>query len=440
MSMAIDGLVSGLDTTSLINSLMQVEAVPQTLLKNKATTTQSMVTALQGLNSKVADLATLAGKTAKPTALDLYSATSSSTTVTPTVGLGASAGSIDVVVDRLAQSQISLTGPILAWPDTNLTITAADGTATAITAASTSLDDVVSAINSAGAGVAAIKVAAGIDPGTGQTQYRVQLSATKTGEDGAFTISGTAATLTEFRAAQDAQVTLWGDTPITSATNTFANLLPGVSVTVSATSADPVTVSVARDDASISSTAKDLVDAVNGVLAYISTKTAVTNSTDANGAAKVSGGIFTGESTVRDVEQRILSAASAPVGGKSPSEFGISITRDGTMEFDAEKFATALAADPAATQAAVQEIASRIQVAAAAASDKYDGQITSQIKGQQGLVTDMNNQIEDWNVRLVTRRSTLERTYSALEVQLSKMNSQSSWLTSQLAGLSTSGA
>jgi flagellar hook-associated protein 2 len=211
-------------------------------------------------------------------------------------------------------------------------------------------------------------------------------------------------------------------------------------VTVSAASTDPVTVSVARDDAKISSTASSVVDAVNGVLAYISTKTAVTNSTDANGAAKVSGGVFTSDSTVRDVEQRILSAASAPVNGKSPSEFGISITRTGTMEFDADKFAAALKADPTATQAAVQEIASRIQVAAAAASDKYDGQITTQITGQQGLVTDMNNQIEDWNGRLATRRATLERTYSALEVQLSQMKSQSNWLTSQLAGLPTSGA
>ncbi|GAB3044046.1 flagellar filament capping protein FliD [Parafrigoribacterium mesophilum] len=440
MSMAIDGLVSGLDTTSLINSLMQVEAAPQTLLKNKVSATQGMISALQGLNSKVAELATLAAKTAKPTASDLYTATSSSTTLTASVGLGATAGSIDVVVDRLAQSQVSLSDPMLSWPDTSLTITAADGTATTITAASTSLDDVVSAINSAGVGVAAIKVAAGTDPGTGQTQYRVQLTAAKTGADGAFTVSGTAATLTEFRTAQDAQVTLWGNTPITSTTNTFSNLLPGVSVTVSATSVDPITVTVARDDASISSTAKSLVDSVNGVLAYISTKTAVTNSTDASGAPKVSGGVFTGESTVRDVEQRILSAASAPVNGKSPSEFGISITRDGTMEFDADKFAAALAADPTATQAAVQEISSRLQVAAAAASDKYDGQITSQIKGRQGLVTDMNNQIEDWDGRLATRRASLERTYSALEVQLSKMNSQSSWLTSQLAGLPTSGA
>ena len=35
------------------------------------------------------------------------------------------------------------------------------------------------------------------------------------------------------------------------------------------------------------------------------------------------------------------------------------------------------------------------------------------------------------------RRSSLERTYAALEVALSRMNSQSSWLTGQLASLPT---
>lgn len=438
MAMAIDGLVSGLDTTSLINSLMQIEAVPQTLLKNKVTATQSMVTALQGLNSKVADLATLADKTGKAGSLDLYKATSSSTNVTAAVTPPSTVGQIDMVVDQLAQARVLVSGAVSAWPDTDLTITRADGTAVPITAASTSLDDVVSAINSSEAGVKAVKVAAG------GGLYRLQLTGASTGLAGNFTIPVTGVAFTQIQAAQDAQVTLWKGTPvaqaITSSTNTFSDLLPGVAVTVSKVSPDPVTVSVARDDVAISSTAKALVDSVNGVLAYISTKTAVTNSTDANGAAKVSGGIFTGESSVRDIEQRILTAASAPVNGKSPSEFGISITRTGTMEFDADRFAAALKANPAATQAAVQEIASRIQVAAAAASDKYDGQITSQIKGQQGLVTDMSNQIEDWNGRLATRRATLERTYSALEVQLSSMKSQSNWLTSQLAGLPSSGA
>ena len=36
MGISLDGLASGLDTTALISSIMQVEAIPQTLLKNKS--------------------------------------------------------------------------------------------------------------------------------------------------------------------------------------------------------------------------------------------------------------------------------------------------------------------------------------------------------------------------------------------------------------------
>ena len=43
MGLALDGLASGLDTTALIKSLMQVEAIPQNILKNKVASTQTMV-------------------------------------------------------------------------------------------------------------------------------------------------------------------------------------------------------------------------------------------------------------------------------------------------------------------------------------------------------------------------------------------------------------
>ena len=62
MGMAIDGLISGLKTTDLINSLMQAEAIPQTLLKNKVTDSTTYITAMQALNTKVAALADAAGE------------------------------------------------------------------------------------------------------------------------------------------------------------------------------------------------------------------------------------------------------------------------------------------------------------------------------------------------------------------------------------------
>ena len=57
---------------------------------------------------------------------------------------------------------------------------------------------------------------------------------------------------------------------------------------------------------------------------------------------------------------------------------------------------------------------------------------------RQKTVKGLNDQITDWDTRLADRRSTLEKTYANLEVQLQQLQSQSSWLTGQLAGLSSS--
>ncbi|WP_432398678.1 flagellar filament capping protein FliD [Pseudarthrobacter sp. L19] len=273
----------------------------------------------------------------------------------------------------------------------------------------------------------------------------MQFTAAATGAAAAFSIDDPNATagLTTIQPAQDAQLTLWGGTTaqqaVTSATNKFDGLLPGLSLTVSAVSTSPVHVAVARDSNQISKTASDLVGAVNTVLAQISTKSTVVASTDGAGNPITSGGPFTGDSTVRSVNDAILSAASQPVNGRSPSEIGIVLTKTGTMQFDSAKFADAMAKDPTGTMAAVGVIAGRVADAAKQASDPTTGLITTKILGQQSDAKDINNQIASWDDRLAMRRATLQQTYSALEVALSGMKAQSSWLTAQLGG-ATSGS
>jgi flagellar hook-associated protein 2 len=459
--MAVDGLISGLDTTSLINSLMQAEAIPQTLLKSKVTDSTTFITAMQALNSKVAALADSAAKLAKPAGTDLHLASTSSTAATATAGTGAVDGTIDFTVDRLAQSQVTVTGPLTQWPDQppTLTFVAADGTTKQITAASSSLADVAAAINQAGAGVSATRVAAGLDPATGQPLFRLQLSSTKTGAAAAFTAyRGTAADVTagtatnllsdpgasQVRQAQDAQLTLWAGTgaaqTVTSATNTFTDVLPGVAVAVTATSSTPVTLTVARDDKSISAAANSLATAVNDILTFITQKQAVSTSTDSAGGTVVTGGPFTGESSTRDVNQKLVDAVISPINGVSPSTYGISITRDGAVTFDQDVFAKAMAADPDTVKAAVATIAQRVADAATGASDTYTGSISLKIQGEQSMVKTLNDQITDWDTRLADRRSTLEKTYANLEVQLQQLQSQSSWLTGQLSSLPTASA
>lgn len=438
MGISLDGLASGLDTTALISSVMQVEAIPQTLLKYKSQDLQSMVSALQGLNSKVAALATQATAAAKPGALDLYAATTSSDKVVATTTTAAKAGSIDFQVNKLAQTQVTVTpkvNAVVGWPHTTMTINSG-GIDYTIEPLSSNLDDVVKSVNAAGAGVTASKVA------VGGGEFRLQFTATKSGEAGAFTISDPGTTFTNVKAAQDAEIALWPGTAaaqtVKSSTNTFADLLPGVSITAKEVTAAPVTLTVARDDAGITKLASELVSGVNGIFAYVAGKTAVTSTTNTSGTSTTAG-IFAGDSAVRSVNQNLLSAASLPVGTppRSPSEIGISITKTGTMQFDENKFSAALAADPAGTAAKVEEIAKRIAAAATAASDKYDGTLTKKITGQESEVRDLADRISDWDSRLESRKATLQRTYSGLEVALSNMQAQQSWLTAQLGGLSS---
>ncbi|KQO64922.1 flagellar filament capping protein FliD [Curtobacterium sp. Leaf261] len=465
MSLAIDGLVSGLDTTSLISSLMTIEQQPQTLLKNKVTTTQSFISSLQTINGQIQNLATKAAAASKSTSLNLFTASSSSAAVTATAKASAAAGSVSFTVGSTAAAQIGVTSAMSAWPanadatqQPAITIVGADGTKTAITPASTSLDDVVSAINGAKtAGVTAVKVAAGT-ASDGTKQYRLQLTSTTTGAAGAVSVyqgtaddvdAGTATNVLTAPGAAivtkgtDASVTLWAGTGaeqvVTSKSNTFADLLPGLDVTVKSTSSDPVTVSVARDTSGAAAVASGLVSQFNAVASYFATATAVTSSTDSTtGVTSTQSGTLTGDATTRSAMQQLGTAMSTPVNGRSPSSIGLSIQKDGTFTFDSDAFQTALAADPAGVQSMLSGIAQNVSDKASAMSDKYTGSITTAITGQQSVVSDLSTQISDWDTRLAARKASLQTLYANLETSLSALKSQSSWLTSALSGLSTS--
>lgn len=461
MGVSLNGLGSGLDITSIVNALMGVEALPQQQLKSTQSKQQAMITALQGFNTKTVALKDLATKMGAPGALNLFTATTSSTAATATAGTAALPGTFSVSIGRLAQSQTSVTAAMSAWPTdasggpASLTLVDAKGAHTEITPAGTSLDDVVKAINASGGPAKALKVAAGTDA-DGNRLYRLQLTSTSSGAAGAFNIyegssaevsggtatdpmsRGGAATVTT---AQDAQATLYAGTAaeqvITSSTNTFSNLVPGVDVTATAEAVGTsVTVTIGNDDAGVSKQASTLVASVNELLTAFANSTRVTTTSGTSGTSAASGSLFTGNSTIRSVAQSITDAVYHPMSnGRSPSELGISIQRDGSFTFDEAKLSKALADDPAGTQATLQEIAGRVATAAKNASDPIDGSITSLIKGRQSEVSDLGRRIGDWDMRLADRQQALLKLYNQMDTALGTLKSQQSWLTSQIAGL-----
>ena len=452
MGISLDGLASGLDTTKLIDALMDVEAIPRTLLQTKIADKGVVVRNLQSLNTSLQDLLTQATKAAKDGSLTVFTTKSSSDAIRVTAGPEASPLATGVVVDRLATSHSVVTAASTTWPDAPpvLTIVGADGTKKEITAASSSMQDVAKAITAAGAGVTATTVAAGRNA-DGEPTFRLQLIATETGSAGAFQVyrggvtavgAGTATDLAAEPGAAivttgtDAQVRLWAGTTaeqvVTSSSNSFTALMPGVDITVSKTSAEPVTITVAPDAGAAAKTAGDFVNRIAAILSGIDKGS---TATPGGPGEDTTLGVFTGDSTVRALRRALADAVQHPVDGVSPSALGISVDRHGVLTFDSTKFQAAMADDPAAVEKAFTVVATRVEAAADKYSDRYDGILTARITGQEREVDSLEKQVDRWDLRLDQRRETLERTYARLETMLAQMQSQSSYLTSQLSAL-----
>ncbi|MDR3067905.1 MAG: flagellar filament capping protein FliD [Cellulomonas sp.] len=452
----VSGLVSGLDTASIINALMNVAKLPQMQLTDKKNDLSKLVTALQALNSKTASLADSAKKAADPASWSVLGAKVSSDAATASVRSNAAPTSVTFEVDKVAQSQISLSASFgtvagLTGGASMLSLKAADGTVTEIdVSAVTSPADLAAAISRSDAGVAA-SVTSSTDASGVQT-YRLQLTGKETGAGQAFSLyagdaaavgAGTATelSLVTARAASDAQVTLWAGTAaaqtVTSSTNTFEDLLTGLDVTVTKSGTGPVTIDVASDTEALTKLGSNLVSQLNQTLSEIATQTASKSSTDDKGNPIVTGGVLSGTTLVRMLAQDLLQAGSRDVNGLSPTTIGISVGKDGTFTIDEAKFATALAEDPSKVQAMLTGIADRVAQVATRASDKYDGTLTAQITSTDRQINDLGTRITSWDGVLELRRTALERQWASLETALQKLNSQSSWLTSMSSALSS---
>lgn len=453
MSLSLDGLVSGLKTTEVIKALMDVHAIPRTLLKAKMDDKNVIVTQLQTLNTSLQNLATAAEKAASRDGLARFTTSSSSTSVTVATRTGAAPVSAEIVVDQVAKTHTLVSAASNGWPvdPPVITLENAKGERLQIEADGTSMQDVAQAINEAGFGVVAAAVPAGRDA-DGNPLHRLQLRAADSGEAGQFRAyrgdiaavgAGTASDLSTepggavIAVGTDARLRLWAGTSaeqvLTSSSNTFTDLFDGVDVTVSAASPDPVTIGVAVDTEARTKASGEFIALLTGILTRIDNGSKSTVPSGQGG--KTTLGVFTGDSAVRSLRTALADAVQHPVDGVSPSSIGISTDMYGVLSFDEEKFAEALAKDPEAVAGLFSDIASRVQDTAKVYSDKYDGLITSRITGQESEVKGLGEQMERWDVRLAQRKATLERTYARLEVMLSQLQSQSSYLSSQIAAL-----
>lgn len=341
----VSGAVSGLDTTSLINQLVQVQANQQTLLQTKQSKVQKTSDAYGSLITQLKSLTTLASDLAETSTWQGTTATSSNSTVTATATSNVTS-SITFDVTDIARAHTLITSDtytslndVIASGTLELTRTS-DATTVSVGVGTGSLSDVVAAINNADAGYVATAVQA--SPGV----YRLQVTSTATGADSEFTLapaaSSTGPTTGVLMAGTDAVLHIGTGAnayDATSTTNTFSSLVSGISFTVSKAGESGVTVSSTVDGSAVATKVQKMVDSANAVLTYINTQTTYDSATK-------TGGTLLGESAVRALQQNILSAVS------TAGAAGVHVTRDGTITFDQTEFAAAYQADPTAVAAA----------------------------------------------------------------------------------------
>jgi flagellar hook-associated protein 2 len=438
-SLSVDGLISGLDTTALISQLVAAEGATQTRLKSRMTETQTAATAYRSINTKVDALRASAEDLAKATTWAAAKATSSSPAATVASTGSPQTGQLSFTVESLATAHSVLSAD--RWISTNtsfgaaqLTFTAGGTTTTVDVGGTGTLADAVKAINASSAGVTAAAVQ--LEGG----QFALMVTAKKTGAANSFSIGG-AGTFPPLVPASDAKVRLGGAAgpAVTSATNTFADLLPGGAITVTAETTTAVTISVVADPEAVAAKVQSFVDAANAALAEIRKHS---NSSSA-------GAVLKGDLTLSRLTGDILGAVSRAVGTDgSAGTAGVQLKRDGTVTFDKPTFLAGLQSNPEKTQRlftgtpaagtipAVEGVSQRMQAVAKAATDATTGSLTSLAQGKDALVKDFQERIDDWDVRLAARRETLTRQFTAMETALSSLKQQSSWLAGQLSSLS----
>lgn len=426
-SISLSGLLGGtagsIDTTSLIASLMQAQALPQTALKNQLAVQQAQTTAYQAINTKIAALLTAGQALTDPGTWTATTASSSNSSVVATSTGTASVGTSSFSVTALAQPQITTvladgSGNVVSDPAAGITL---GGRSVSLTSGSAA--DVAAAINAANVGVRANVIQAD----SGQL---LQLTSTTNGAAASFTTTGFQSAANTVSTAQDAQITVGdpsaGGYTVSSSSNTFTGVIPGVTFSVSGLASN-VSVTVTQDQQSISDKVKALVAAANAATAEI-------------GNDSTQGAILQGSTDVQMLSQSILSSVSHGTStGGSLSTYGIDMDKNGVMSFAPDTFAAAYNADPAGTKAAISgSFAAALNTTAFNATDPTSGALTTAISSGQTFATTLNSQINAWNDRLTTIQSGLQAKFTAMQTALASLQSQQSYLTSMLKSLDSS--
>lgn len=485
------GLGSGLDVTSIVSQLTELERAPIKQLQTEASTLQTKVSSLGSLKSALSSLSDASAKLKDPATWTATTATSADTSaLTVSADSNAAVGSYSIGVQNLASAQttasavFATSGTVIGigtlsfeigtynaslstfatnpnWPKADVEITSSDNT----------LEKIRDKINSAGVGVQASVV-------TDATGSRLVLRSSATGSANGFKVTvqdgdgnntdtaglsalaydpttqvpdpanGPTATrpLTNMAATQkadNARVKING-LDIESATNTISGAVEGLTFKVSKTTTSPVDVAVAQDTESI----KKAITAF--ATAYSSLNTVIKDQTKYDATNK-KGAPLQGDAAAISIQSRMRSILGQSSAASSVyqqlSQIGLSADATGALSVSSTKLSAALGsnlsevkklfANADANDSSKDGFASRFKAFADQVTG-FEGTLTTHTDGLQKRISDNSKRQAALEDRAALYKKRLTQQYNTLDTNMSKINGLSSYVSQQIAALSNS--
>ena len=455
------GLGSGLDASSIISSLMAVEARPLDMLKSQASELSSQLSNFGKLQSYVSTFRDRANALTSTTLWKQTTATSNlPAAVSASTSTSALAGSYQVQVQALAAAQSTVSATTFAsadatfaegdlgielgtWNGAVFTPKSGSSTLSLNIAAGSTLSQVRDQINGAGAGVVATIVAdasgARLSIRSLQTGADNGFRLTGTGGASAFSYTGAGGGMTLTQSSSNAQATINGIS-VTSASNTLENVVDGLTLKLSSVTTTPAEITVATDTEAIRKAVTDFATGFNDLAAYLREQTKYNPDSKTAGALQ---GDRTAVGLVGQLRAVLNQESSASSTWKTLSEIGLVMKSDGTLETKSSRLDNALANPEELRKLMATDGAD----AASSGFARRFKNLADEVLGVEGPLETRTQSInarlsrnskdqDRMEQRLAQTEARLRAQYTALDASMAQLNGLSSYLSQQLSALS----
>ncbi len=443
MSTAVDGIVTGLDTTSLIKSIVAAASTPKKAMESQLKDMESKREKVAGLQNRLTELSEKIAEINTPsTFIKNTVSTSSSLQFGVTADGDAVQGSWNILVKRLASNEMEVSqgladattvGSIqegtytLTYQGTTHEV-ALDGTTASLSKLATAFNDID--------GITAYV----LDTGDGASPYRLVVQGEDTGADSGITLGLTGASgagellsFTEEATAVDAWMTVNG-VNVYAASNQVQDAIPGITLDLKDVGTTATALTVAEDLAGIEETVQSFVDAYNAVVEYYQTNTVY------NAEEGIKGALI-GDATARRVMDSLSTMVSAAYGVgtevQSFGQLGVETQNDGKLTLDSDKLQAALAASYDDVISMFTADAGPVNTLKAAIDDVFvneeSGTLVSRGDSLQDSIDDMQLRIDDFDLYIENMSSRLRGRFTAMEIAMGEMQSTQTYLSALFA-------